>query len=163
MIEIQLLRADHADAVHAFERDNRAYFAAWVGDRGDDYFAEFAVRHRELLAEQATGRHLFHVVVDGAGEVLGRVNLVDIEDGEAELGYRIARRATGAGVATAAVRRVCETAHRYGLRSLRARATAANTGSRTVLARTGFTRVDDVAMAGGPGVLFRRSLGPSAD
>ena len=53
MPELQPLRLDHGPALLAFERENRAYFAASIPDRGDDYFATFAERHRELLAWQA--------------------------------------------------------------------------------------------------------------
>jgi hypothetical protein len=51
--EFQRLRPDHASADLAFERENRAYFAASVSDRGDEFFEHFADRHAELLAEQA--------------------------------------------------------------------------------------------------------------
>ncbi|MGX2998746.1 GNAT family N-acetyltransferase [Streptomyces sp. JNUCC 64] len=159
MPQIQLLRADHATALLAFERDNRAYFAASVPDRGDAYFTDFAARHRALLAEQEAGHHYFHVIVDGEGEVLGRVNLVDVTEGEAELGYRIARKATGRGLATDAVRRMVDTARGYGLHSLWARVSVDNPASRAVLVRTGFTRVGERELKTGPtGLLFRRSL-----
>jgi len=39
MPELERLRAGHAPAVLAFELANRAYFAASVSDRGDDFFA----------------------------------------------------------------------------------------------------------------------------
>jgi hypothetical protein len=38
---IERLRLDHAAAVLVFEPENRAYFAASVSDRGDDYFTGF--------------------------------------------------------------------------------------------------------------------------
>jgi ribosomal-protein-alanine N-acetyltransferase len=119
--ELQLLRPDHVPALLAFERENRAYFAASVPDRGEAYFARFDERHRDLLAEQEAGVCYFHVLVGAAGEVLGRVNMVDVADGGAELGYRIAERAAGRGLATSAVREVCGlAADRYGLTALRA-------------------------------------------
>ncbi|MFE6164864.1 GNAT family N-acetyltransferase [Streptomyces sp. NPDC056486] len=144
MPELQRLRPDHAPALLAFERENREYFAKSVPDRGDAYFAEFDVRHEALLAELAAGTCHFHVLVDGDGAVLGRVNLVDVADGEAELGYRIAEHAAGRGLATDAVRRLCElAATEYGLTALRAATDADNAGSRGVLERTGFTMVGE--------------------
>ena len=95
MPELELLALRHADAVLRFEVENRVYFAESVPDRGDEYFADFAARRAALLAEQETGACRFHVLVDDAGEVLGRFNLVDIADREAELGFRVAERATG--------------------------------------------------------------------
>jgi ribosomal-protein-alanine N-acetyltransferase len=139
MYELQLLRPDHAPAVLTFERENREYFASWVADRGDDYFASFAVRHRALLAEQSAGTCYFHVVVDSDGEVVGRVNLVDVADGSAELGFRIAERLAGHGLATSAVRQICGLAStEYGLRSLRAATAPDNLASQAVLTRAGF-------------------------
>ncbi|MFD7710198.1 GNAT family N-acetyltransferase [Streptomyces sp. NPDC059785] len=155
----QLLRPDHIPALLAFERENRAYFAASVPDRGDDYFAAFDERIRALLAEQEAGICYFHVLVDTAGAVLGRVNLVDAADGAASLGYRIAERAAGRGLATSAVRQMCAlAADRYGLTTLRAATTLDNQASRTVLTRTGFRVTGETRLSGRPGLTFQRSL-----
>ncbi|MFE2942491.1 GNAT family N-acetyltransferase [Streptomyces sp. NPDC059255] len=160
MPEIQRLHADHAAALLAFEQENRAYFAASVPDRGDEYFARFEERHRALLDEQEAGECHFHLLVDEDGAVWGRFNLVDVADGSAELGYRVAEWAAGRGVASSGVRRVCELAvAEYGLSSLRARTTADNAGSRAVLARTGFTQVGEFELDGRPGLRFVRALG----
>jgi len=45
MPELKRLHAGHAPAVLAFELANRAYFAASISDRGDDYFAQFTDRN----------------------------------------------------------------------------------------------------------------------
>ncbi|WP_406263481.1 GNAT family N-acetyltransferase [Streptomyces sp. NBC_00191] len=159
MPQLQRLRFDHAPELLRFEQENRAYFAASVPDRGDHYFAHFDARHRDLMAEQAAGLHFFHVLVGGSGEVLGRVNLVDVEDGSAELGYRIAEEAAGRGLATAAVREVCAlAAAEYGLTTLRAVTTLDNPGSRAVLARTGFAAAGEIELDGRQGLSFVRDL-----
>ncbi|MEU5539465.1 GNAT family N-acetyltransferase [Streptomyces sp. NPDC020362] len=160
MPELQLLRPDHAPALLAFERENRDYFAASIPDRGDDYFARFDERHRALLAEQRAGDCCFHVLVGTAGEVLGRVNLVDVADGGADLGYRIAERAAGRGLATWAVREVCGLAvSRYGLTVLRAATTLDNAASRAVLSHVGFTVTGETVLSGRPGLTFVLGLG----
>src|SRR5690606_19113178 len=110
MVRVERLRADHAPAVLAFELENPEDFSRSIPDRGDAYFAEFAALHRARLAEQDAGECHFHVVFDDDGALVGRVNLVDVEDGIAELGYRVAERAAGRGVATAAVAQVCQLA-----------------------------------------------------
>jgi [ribosomal protein S5]-alanine N-acetyltransferase len=159
MPTLERLRADHEPALLAFERENREYFAASISDRGDAYFEEFAERLAMLLAEQADGICHFHVLVDDAGAIVGRVNLVDVADGSAELGYRIAARAAGQGVATAAVREVCSlAAASYGLTSLWARTTLDNGASRAVLARTGFVVTGETVVGGRSGLRFVRSL-----
>lgn len=163
MPQLQLLRLDHAPALLEFEQENRAYFAASVPDRGDHYFTYFDERHQALLAEQATGLCFFHVLVDSSGEVVGRVNLVDVEDGAAELGYRIAKKAAGRGLATAAVREACGLAvMQYGLTTLRAVTTLDNAGSRTVLTRTGFVPTGELQVDGRPGLGYVRNLREAA-
>ena len=157
-VTLEPLRADHADAVLAFERENRAYFAAWIWDRGDEYFADFATRHAALLAEQEAGICRFHVLVDDTGAVVGRVNLIDLEHGSAELGYRIAEKWAGKGLATAAVRAVIELAPTYGLTALRAGASDHNPASQTVLTRVGFRAVGSSSTDLGPGKQYEMSL-----
>lgn len=150
MPELQRLHPGHAPALLAFERENRAFFAASVPDRGDDYFTHFAAHLAERLAEQATGACHFHVLVTRDGEVLGRFNLVDVAEGEAELGFRLAEKATGRGLATTTVRRLftlCTTT--YALTTLRAAATLTNTASRSVLTRTGFVPTGEELVLGG--------------
>ncbi|MGH3095606.1 MAG: GNAT family N-acetyltransferase [Streptosporangiales bacterium] len=162
MPELQRLNADHAPAILAFELANRAYFAASVSDRGDDFFDRFADRHKALLAEQEAGICSFYVLAAGDGSVLGRFNLVDIEDGTAELGYRVAQHVAGRGVATATVRDLCRlAAARHGLHTLRAATAHRNAASQKVLTRAGFVPVgpaDPVDLGGKPGTWYQRDL-----
>ncbi|MFH8472895.1 GNAT family N-acetyltransferase [Streptomyces sp. NPDC018000] len=164
MPELQRLRADHVPALLAFEQENRAFFAASVPDRGDDYFAHFDARLAALLAEQAAGICHFHVLVDTDGEVLGRFNLVDAADGSAELGYRVAEKATGRGLATATVRRLCAlAAEEYGLTTLRAETTLDNPASQAVLTRAGFVPTgEELLLDGRPGIAYVRSTAGEA-
>ena len=160
MPSLQRLRLDHGPALLAFELENRAYFAKSISDRGDDYFANFDARHGDLLTEQETGLCHFHVLVDGNGEVQGRFNLFDVADGSADLGFRVAEKAAGRGVCTAAVQQVCVlAAAEYHLTSLRAAAAIDNLGSRAVLAKTGFVPTGEtIELSGRPGLRFTRSL-----
>ncbi|MCZ1003514.1 GNAT family N-acetyltransferase [Streptomyces mirabilis] len=162
MPELQRLQADHASAVLAFELANRTYFAAAVSDRGDDYFDQFTDRHNALLAEQEADTCAFYVLVAEDGSVLGRFNLVNIEDGTAELGYRVAQHVAGRGVATATVRNLCQlAATRHGLRTLRAATARENAASQKVLTRAGFVPVgpaDPADVGGKPGTWYQRDL-----
>ena len=157
-VTLEPLRADHADAVLAFELENREYFASWIWDRGDEYFANFEARNAALLAEQEAGICRFHVLVDGTGAVVGRVNLIDLENGSAELGYRIAEKWAGKGLATAAVRAVIELAPTYGLTALTAGASDHNVASQAVLTRVGFRLVGASSTDLGPGKKYEMSL-----
>ena len=157
--DLQLVRLDHAPALLVFERENRAYFAASIPDRGDEFFAEFDTRHAQLLARQATGADYLHVLVTERGEVVGRVNLVEVADGSAELGYRIAQKVAGQGLATEAVRKVCElAATEYGLTRLHARVTLDNPASCKVLEHNGFVAGGSLTLNGKPAISYIREL-----
>src|SRR5262245_24977741 len=162
MPELKRLHAGHAPAVLAFELANRAYFAASISDRGDDFFAQFAGRFDALLAEQEAGICAFYVLVAEDGSVLGRFNLYNIEDHSAELGYRVAQHVSGRGVATATVRELCRLAEsQHGLRTLRAATARQNAASQKVLTKAGFVPVgpaDPAHLGGKPGTWYERDL-----
>ncbi|MEV2194875.1 GNAT family N-acetyltransferase [Streptomyces phaeochromogenes] len=164
MPELKRLDAGHAPAVLAFELANRAYFAASISDRGDDFFDQFTDRYNASLAEQEAGICAFYVLVAKDGSVLGRFNLYDLEDGTARLGYRVAERVAGRGVATANVRELCRTATAmYGLRTLRAATSHDNAASQNVLAKAGFVSVGPATPAdlgGKSGTWYQRELQP---
>lgn len=159
MFELQRLRSDHESAVLAFEQTNRAYFAASISDRGDDFFEQFAGRHRALLAQQEAGASVFYVLVDGDGEVVGRFNLYGLADGAPEVGFRVAQRVAGRGVATAALRDLCRIAReQYGLRTLRAAASKENAASQRVLTKVGFVRTGPAEVGGRRGSWYELIL-----
>jgi ribosomal-protein-alanine N-acetyltransferase len=162
MPELQLLRADHAAAILAFESANRAYFAASVSDRGDEFFEHFTERHNARLAEQEAGTGAYYVLVDEDGAVLGRFNLVLVGDGVWQLGYRVAQQVTGRGVATTTVRDMCSlAASRHGVRTLRAATSHGNVASQRVLLNAGFTEVgpaDPSDIGGKEGAWYQRNI-----
>ncbi|BCY09977.1 GNAT family N-acetyltransferase [Actinoplanes sp. L3-i22] len=170
---LKRLAADDAPAILAFELANRAFFAATIFDRGDEFFDHFADRHRDLLVLQEAGACAFYLLIDedededDGGAVLGRFNLFDIQFGTAVLGYRVAQHATGRGLATAAVRELCGlAATRHGLRTLRAATALTNVASQRVLTKAGFTPVgpaDPAELSGKPGTWYQRDLRKTED
>jgi [ribosomal protein S5]-alanine N-acetyltransferase len=160
--ELQLLRAAHAPAVLAFELANRAYFAASISDRGDEFFEQFAEIHEALLAKQEAGIGAYYVLVAEDGSVLGRFNLSFVGDGTAELGYRVAQDVAGRGVASATVQELGRlAAERYGLHALRAATSRENAASRKVLIKTGFVPAgpaDPADLGGKQGSWYQRDL-----
>lgn len=162
MPELKRLTADDAPAVLAFELANRAYFAASISDRGDEFFAQFPDRHSAMLAEQEAGAGAFYLLVADDGSVLGRFNLYRFRDGTAELGYRVAQHAAGRGVAAATVLELCRlTAARHGLHTLRAATSHDNAASRKVLTKAGFIPAgpaDPADIGGKPGTWYQRDL-----
>jgi ribosomal-protein-alanine N-acetyltransferase len=162
MPELQLLDAVHAPAILAFESANRAYFSASISDRGDAYFEQFTERHDALLADQESGNGAYYVLLAKDGSVLGRFNLVFVEGGVAELGYRVAQHVAGRGVATATVRDICSfTAARHGVSTLRAATADGNVASQRVLLNAGFLPVgpaDPTHLGGKQGTWYQRTL-----
>jgi ribosomal-protein-alanine N-acetyltransferase len=162
MLELKRLQADHAAEVLVFERANRAYFAASVSDRGDDFFDEFTDRYAALLAEQEAGVCACYVLVGEDGAVLGRFNLFDIKDHTAELGYRVAQHVAGRGIATATVQELCRlAAAQHGLRTVRAATARRNVASQKVLIKAGFVPIgpaDPAHLGGKPGTWYQRDL-----
>jgi ribosomal-protein-alanine N-acetyltransferase len=160
--ELKRLTTGDAPAVLAFELANRAYFAASISDRGDEFFDQFADRHSAMLAEQEAGTGAFYVLVAEDGSVLGRFNLYRFQDGTAELGYRVAQHAAGRGVATATVLELCRlAAARHGLHTLRAATSYDNAASQKVLTKAGFVPVgpaDPADIGGKPGTWYQREL-----
>jgi RimJ/RimL family protein N-acetyltransferase len=150
------------DAVLDFELANRAYFARFITDRGDDFYARYPQRHRDLLIEQDSGACIFHILIDQDGAVAGRFNLYDIVDCSAVVGYRVAQRVAGRGVASAALRELCRLAQAdYGLRMLTAETNSNHRASQRVLEKAGFSATEDCEVAGQPGIRYTLRLTPA--
>jgi ribosomal-protein-alanine N-acetyltransferase len=158
---LQRLRLDHGSAVLDFERANRGYFAAFISDRGDDFFEQFSERHRAMLDEQEAGRGAYYVLVDATGAVVGRFNLYNIVGATADVGYRIAQRVAGRGVASSGVRDLCRIAGEdHGLRVLNAATSDANIASQHVLTKAGFVITGAAEVEGVSGRWYRLVLTP---
>jgi ribosomal-protein-alanine N-acetyltransferase len=161
MPELQRLRGDHAEVLLAFELANRTYFSAWISDRGDAFYQRFPQEHGALLAEQEAGICAFYVLVDDDQTILGRFNLydLDLEHGTANVGYRVAERIAGHGVATSAVRELCALAgSRHGLRMLSAGTSTGNVASQRVLEKVGFKAIGSAEVGGRPGIRYELGL-----
>jgi ribosomal-protein-alanine N-acetyltransferase len=153
--------------VLTFERENREWFGRSISDRGEEYFTEFDARHAWLVADQESGGGAYFVAVDTDGAVLGRFNLIFQHPGTAVLGYRVAERAAGQGLATSAVIDVCSLAgRRYGVSEVVAATTHDNIASQRVLTKAGFEVTGPAAPAeigGKQGSRWRLELTPEVD
>ncbi|QKS69813.1 GNAT family N-acetyltransferase [Paenalkalicoccus suaedae] len=142
-MSLSLERLTEADAKNllAFERDNRAFFEAYVPSRGESYFVwdEFLKRHDALLAEQADGTSSFFLLKEN-GQIVGRVNVTDIVDGVGDLGYRVGADSGGKGYATEGVRLALA---RVDATVVRAKTLPDNVGSQRVLEKAGFKQTFD--------------------
>jgi ribosomal-protein-alanine N-acetyltransferase len=143
MLRIRRVRVDDAASLAALYAANRDYLAPFEPTRADRFFTAEGQREQieSSLQRDSEVRH----IVEVDGDIAGRVSLTNIARGpfcSGNLGYWIARRHTGRGVATQAVQLVlaeCFTEHR--LHRVEAATLVDNLPSQAVLRRNGFTLI----------------------
>jgi ribosomal-protein-alanine N-acetyltransferase len=135
-----------AAALATLLAENRAFLAPWEPVRPDDYFTVPGQRAvvGEALELHAQGRALPHVILDGDGNVVGRITLNGIVRGafqSCSVGYWVGEKHNGKGYAGAALRHVTTLAfHPLGLHRIQAETLVHNVASQKVLERNGFVR-----------------------
>ena len=143
-ISINLLQEIDAGELFKFESENRRFFEEMVPSRGDDYydFEKFTIRHQELLREQEDGLSNFYLIKNNAGEIVGRVNLVDMDkiNNIADIGFRVGAEYVGKGIGNRALSLLLKTD--LSVRQIRGKTTTANYASQQVLEKNGFSKVD---------------------
>ncbi|MBD9607901.1 ribosomal-protein-alanine N-acetyltransferase [Pseudomonas sp. PvR086] len=142
-VRIRTLQSTDAEALLAFELDNREWFERHIDARGSAFYSMQGVTDHidAYLADFAAGTWHPFVIEDDAGNIVGRANLkgIDMTERSAEVGYRIAQNACGQGLATLAVRHLIQQAQlHWNLKQLVATVYAENIGSAKVLERCGF-------------------------
>lgn len=144
-IYIEKLHVTDADDLFNFELENRTFFEEMVPTRGDEYYKyeTFKKRHETLLAEQVTGSSYFYLIKDKDSSILGRINLVDIDESEkiGYLGYRVGQAHIGKGIANNALRILIETVTDEDIKQIKAKTTTNNIASQRVLEKNGFERI----------------------
>ncbi|MDI2127743.1 GNAT family N-acetyltransferase [Yinghuangia seranimata] len=125
---------------------NREFLAPWDPLRTDDYYTRDAqlALVRDTLDDQAAGRLHARVILDAAGDMVGRITLNGIVRGALQsgaMGYWVSEHANGRGLASAAVRETLRVAFDdLRLHRVQAETLTHNAGSQRVLERNGFTR-----------------------
>ena len=140
---VRELKKTDAQALLAFEIENREWFESHIDARAPSFYSLQGVAdHIEsYLSDFAIGAWHPFVIEDSSQRIVGRANLKSIDSStrSAEVGYRIAECACGQGLATLALRHLIqESRMRWGLAQLVAYAFKENLGSRKVLERCGF-------------------------
>ncbi|GAA2056361.1 GNAT family protein [Catenulispora yoronensis] len=137
---------DAAAVARAYDR-NRAHLGPWEPIRPDDYYTEQGqlVRLRDFADGRRAGRQERWVFDNGDGEVYGSITLSNIELGvflNARLGYWVEASLNGRGLATAAVRAVCDHARqRWNIHRIEAGTNVENHASQRVLLKCGFEEI----------------------
>lgn len=165
---VRRLTSHDREALLAFEQVNRTYFETFVDSRGDAFYSlDGVAEHIEsLLMLHAQNEHIPMLITDASQAIIGRVNIsqIDVVSGTGSLGYRIAEKQTGKGVASRAVKYALDVAREYGLNTLHALAATTNIASQTVLTRNGFVEcgtVSNIARVAGQnidGVCYQKAL-----
>lgn len=142
---IEKLSIQDAASLFQFELCNRAFFEKSVPSRGDAYYHYDHFLHslQALLDEQEQGISYFSLIKTSQGNIVGRMNLVDIVDGIGHLGYRVGEASVGKGVASRALKLFLEEHVReLGVSTILAKTTTSNVSSQKVLLKNGFENVD---------------------
>lgn len=142
-VTIRPLRAADAAALAALYQDNRAYLAPFEPVRPDRFYTP--VGQAEQIDASGSRDNELRYLVATDGQLAGRINVTNIARGpflSGNLGYWIARRFTGHGIATEAVRLVLDICFGgEGLHRLEAATLVDNLASQVVLQRNGFTEI----------------------
>lgn len=140
------LQEKHFEKLFKFELENRGYFEEMVPSRGDDYYnlETFIQRNKALIDEQDQGLSFFYLIMNQEGVVLGRMNLVDIEQPKrrGHVGYRVGKAYTGKGIANKALRILLDTTNQLGIRQISAKTTTINIASRKILEKNEFQYIE---------------------
>jgi ribosomal-protein-alanine N-acetyltransferase len=142
-IMLRHLGADDAPALLAFMNENRAFLEQWEPAREEEFLtldAQAADIEAAAADAAADRRHAFGIFLES--ELVGRIALSQIFRGifqNAYLGYSIAERWNGQGLATEAVGVAMELAFgELGLHRVQAAVMPRNIGSIRVLEKNGF-------------------------
>jgi ribosomal-protein-alanine N-acetyltransferase len=133
-----------AQALTGLYAENQEFLAPWQPLRPDSYFTEVGQLEavEAALAQKASGSAVPLVILDRSGAVAGTITVASVIRGafqSCSVGYWLAERAQGQGLATAALREVADLA--FGdlrLHRIQAETLTHNTRSQRVLQRVGF-------------------------
>lgn len=142
---IEKIHVTDAEDLFKFELENRTFFEETVPTRGNDYYnvETFKKRHEALLEEQDQGDSYFFLIKGKDGSILGRINLVDIDESQkiGHLGYRVGQVHTGKGIANKALKLLLEKVTYKDITQVKAKTTTNNLASQRVLEKNGFENI----------------------
>ena len=136
--------ADMAQAVHenSLDEDNRRFVPDEVFETIED--AREAVEFLMSRYSGTEGPFTYPVLVKDSGENVGYVQLVPLEDGTWEIGYHIAKKHTGKGYASEAVRAFLPAmADAARISEIYGVCLSDNTASKHVLKKCGFEPISE--------------------
>ncbi|WP_299349216.1 GNAT family N-acetyltransferase [uncultured Maritalea sp.] len=140
-VVLEKIAPHHCAALLRFELENASYFSGFVPPRAPEMLTEVGMSHAiaalELDMRSQEGLYFVGLIGD---EVVGRINFT-IGGDQAEVGYRVAERWLGKGIAgqmlALGVEMLCAD---YKINRLIGRVMTTNLGSTRVLERAGFSQ-----------------------
>ena len=133
----------HVLSLLEFERSNKAYFELSIAPRGSSFYSLDGVGYHisELLYLQQQKRAWGYVLVDELrnNQIVARANIKNRAGNEAEIGYRVAEKESGKGIASRCVLFLIDEAKRMGITLLNAEVMDNNPASEKVLIKSGFS------------------------
>lgn len=135
---------DMAQAVHenSLDEDTRRFVPDEVFETVDD--ARETVEFLMSCYGGSEGPFVYPVFIKDTEENIGYVQMVPLDDGRWEIGYHIAKRFTGNGYATEAVRAFIPViAEKNGIKEVNGICLSENTASKCVLRKCGFEEISE--------------------
>ena len=144
-MELRLLSRSDSKPLLLFETENQVWFESHINPREAGFYSDDGVKKHieEFLSQHQRKAMLPMLVIDDNGEIIGRINLTDINLvlSEAYLGYRLGEKFTGRGIAKRAVEQITQLAKELNLQTLIAFASVDNIASQKVLTYNGFVEM----------------------
>ena len=136
----------HLDSLFQFELENRTWFESLISSRGDAFYTKDGVmEHLSHCVSDAKAGVSFSGVLIEDENIIGRGNIknISVQNKSATVGYRVASRFTGKGVATYCLTCLIENAAtELGVTNLEAKVLDNNPASIAVLSKFHFEPVE---------------------
>jgi ribosomal-protein-alanine N-acetyltransferase len=141
-MRFERLNVHHSESLLAFETENDQFFSRVIAPRDRQFLSSAGIKAHisQCVAEHCEKRSVFYVLVD-EHRIVARANMRNINaQREAEIGYRVAEREIGRGIATHCVNHLIDTGRKKGLTALVAYVMDNSPVSEPVLVKNGFIR-----------------------
>lgn len=139
-MHFEKLNEAHANSLLAFELENRDFFEDLISPRDTNFFSESGISEHinDLLDEDYQHKACSFVLTENKS-IIARANIKNIKaDGSAEIGYRVAKVASGKGVGSFCVQHLVSFCQSLKLEKINALVMNNNPASERVLLKNKF-------------------------
>ena len=144
-MNFRLLQKTDVDKLFQFEIENRGWFEKHIAARDADFYSKFKVeKHILACLSDYQAQKMYPAVIESDNAIIARFNLrnISLESKSADIGFRVAERSSGKGVASFAVGEMLKIAKsKLYLESINSYVSSANIASQRVLDKYGFRQI----------------------